>query len=153
MKSTLGFASAVALSLAAVTADRPADAQESPNEIVAVLNARNPTRALTRAQVRAMLLGQSAFWHGVVPVRPFAPAPGSAAARVAYGDLLAMSASQFQQHWLARQLAGQGVAPPTVAGPQDVAQQVARAPGGIAVMLASDAWSLNAPGVRVVPVN
>lgn len=153
MKSRLGFAAAAALTLSALAVGPRAVAQDAPDGLVAVLNARNPTRALTRAQVRAMLLGQSAFWHGVVPVRPFAPAPGSAAARVAYGDLLSMSASQFQQHWLARQLAGQGVAPPTVSSAQEAAQQIARAPGGIAIVLASDAWALNAPGVHVVPVN
>ena len=39
------------------------------DEIVVVVNARNPSTKITRTQLRSIYMGQTAFWHGVVPMK------------------------------------------------------------------------------------
>ncbi len=151
---TLGALRATLLAFALFVSAASAWAQQAQgNDLVVLINARNPTRRINRAQVRAMYLGQTSFWHGVVPVRLFAPSGSTAAGRAVFSGVLSMSAAEFAQHWQTRQLAGQGVAPPTFSNAQEVAQQIARAPGGIAVTVASDAWGVEGPNVRVIPLD
>jgi hypothetical protein len=38
-------------------------------DVVVLLNARNPTSSLSRDEACKFLFGQTAFWHGIVPVK------------------------------------------------------------------------------------
>jgi hypothetical protein len=126
-------------------------AARAAEELVVVVNARNPSKRLTRAELRAMLTGNRSFWHGVVPVKAVVRSPKSAAGQRLFAGVLAMEPGQFSAHWTARQLAGQGVAPEAVATAADVAARVAAAPGGVGVVTRDEAGALPAT-VKVIPL-
>jgi ABC-type phosphate transport system substrate-binding protein len=118
--------------------------------VVVLLNARNPTQSLSNTDLSKMFLGQTAFWHGVVPVKLVLRPDGSMAARMFYETALGMSPQAFRKHWDELQLSGRGVSPKPLATPEEVATAVASMPGGIGYALASEAWKLNNKGVKVV---
>jgi ABC-type phosphate transport system substrate-binding protein len=118
--------------------------------VVVLLNARNPTQALSNAELSKMFLGQTAFWHGVVPVKLVLRPDGSIAAKTFYETALGMTPQAFRKHWDEQQLSGRGVAPKPFATPDEVATAVAQMPGGIGYALASEAWKLSNKGVKVV---
>ena len=136
----LGVALAVALPATAVAG--------SGDKVVILLNARNPTAKLTKAQIQNFFLGATAFWHGVVPAKVIVrPATGEAG-KAFYGPVLGRSAQGFAKHWDKLQLSGRAVAPTTARTVQDVAKAVAGSPGAISFALASEAWQLS--GIKVV---
>lgn len=120
--------------------------------VVVVLNARNPTQRMSRAEVKNLFLGNTAFWNGVVPVKLVIRAPDTSASTVFYGDILGMSAQRFDGHWSSRQLAGQGVAPQKAASPDELARLIRGLPGGVGFMLASEVWDVQPDGVRVLEI-
>jgi len=126
-------------------------AVRAADELVVVVHARNPSKKVTRADLRAMLTGNKSFWHGVVPVKAVVRSPSSEAGQRLFADVLAMEPGQFSAHWTARQLAGQGVAPESVATAADVAARVAAAPGGVGVVTRDEATALPAT-VKVIPL-
>lgn len=129
-----------------------AGAGESEEGVVILLNARNPTQSLGAAEVTKIFLGQTAFWHGVVPVRVVLRPDGNIAAKTFYESVLKMTPQAFRKHWDELQLSGRAVAPKAVAGADEVAAMIAQAPGAIGYALASEAWKLNNKGVKVVQV-
>lgn len=118
--------------------------------VVMVLNARNPTQNLSAAEVKAIYLGQTSFWHGVVPMKVVGRPPTSAAATAMFDDVLGVSAQKYQEIWTAKQLAGQGIAPAAEADPAKVMELVAKNPGAIAYVLASEAWAQPPEGIRYI---
>jgi ABC-type phosphate transport system substrate-binding protein len=118
--------------------------------VVVLLNARNPTQSLSHAELSKMFLGQTAFWHGVVPVKLVLRPDGSMAAKSFYDTALGMSPQSFRKHWDELQLSGRGVAPKPLATPEEVANAVAQMPGGVGYALASEAWKLSNKGVKVI---
>jgi ABC-type phosphate transport system substrate-binding protein len=120
--------------------------------IVVLLNARNPTQAISSADLAKLFLGQTVFWHGVVPVRALLRPDGSLAAKTFCDTALHMSPQAFRKHWDEIQLSGRAVAPKVLATADEVAQAVAQAPGGIGYALSSEAWKLNNKGVKVIQV-
>ncbi|HEY6879034.1 MAG TPA: hypothetical protein VI299_13500 [Polyangiales bacterium] len=127
----------------------PVSAEEADG-VVVLVNARNPTQTLTNAEVSKMFLGQTAFWHGVVPVKVVLRPDGSVAAKSFYETALGMTPQAFRKHWDEVQLSGRGVAPKPLATPEEVASAVASMPGGIGYALASEAWKLNHKGVKII---
>lgn len=117
--------------------------------VVVLLNARNPTPGLSRDEAHKFFFGQTAFWHGVVPVKVFVPPDASESAKAFYESVLNTTAQAFRKHWNELQLAGRGVAPKELAI-AELAQTIAKTPGGIGFALASEAWQV--PGVKGVPV-
>jgi hypothetical protein len=144
------FSVLAALSLAADTHSHKAGAQ-SEEGVVVIINARNPTNTLAVAEVRKLFLGQTAFWHGVVPVKAVVRPESSAPAK-AFFSLIGISGQAFQKQWDELQLAGRGVAPKSLGSIQDVATAVSQVPGGIGYALASEAWSVQLKGVKVIPL-
>ena len=136
--------------VAPLSATRPARAQ-SDDGVVAIINARNPTNALGVAEAKKLFLGQTAFWHGVVPVK-ITTRPEAAPAAKAFYALLGHTSQSFQKQWDELQLAGRGVSPRPIGPIQDVAAAVAKAPGGISFGLASEAWNLQLKGVKIIPI-
>lgn len=125
------------------------DAVAQAGNVVVLLNARNPTPALSRDEAYKYFFGQTAFWHGVVPVKVFVPADGSESAKAFYEPVMNTTAQAFRKHWNELQLAGRGVAPKELAI-GELAQTIAKTPGGIGFALASEAWQI--PGVKGVSV-
>jgi ABC-type phosphate transport system substrate-binding protein len=120
----------------------PAHAQ-SEDAVVILLNARNPTQTLGKGDLVKIFLGQTAFWHGVVPVKVLIRPDGSQAAKVFYEKMLSTTPQAFRKHWDELQRAGRGVAPRVLGSVEDLAQAVTQAPGSIGFALASEAWALN----------
>lgn len=134
---------------AAIMAAAPVASQAS-DSVVVLVNARNPTKALTRAQLRNMFLGTTGFWHGVVPVKVFVRATSTPAAKAFFEPFVGQSPQAFAKHWDKLQLSGRGVAPTTASSAQDLAAKIAAVPGGIGFSLASEVKNL--PGVKVVTI-
>jgi len=124
---------------------------QSDEGVVVLVNARNPTNALALAEAKKLFLGQTSFWHGVVPVK-IVTRPDSSPAAKAFFALIGQSAQSFQKQWNELQLAGRGVAPKAVGSIQDVATAVAQTPGGISFALASEAWNVQLKGVKIIPI-
>lgn len=127
-------------------------AGEADEGVVVLLNARNPTQSIGTTDLTKIFLGQTAFWHGVVPVRVVLRPDGGIAAKTFYETVLKMTPQAFRKHWDEIQLSGRAVAPKVIASPEEVAALVAQAPGGIGYALASEAWKLNNKAVKIVQV-
>ena len=136
--------------VAQLSGTRSARAQ-SDDSVVVIIIARNPTNALGVAEAKKLFLGQTAFWHGVVPVKITTRPEASPAAKAFY-SLLGHTPQSFQKQWDELQLAGRGVAPRPLGPIQDVAAAVAKTPGGISFGLASEAWNVQLKGVKIIPV-
>jgi ABC-type phosphate transport system substrate-binding protein len=144
---------AIALLVLAGVLVGPRAARGQVNDgVVMIIHPRNPTQTLSSADVKKMFLGQTGFWHGVVPVKLVVRPDDSAAAKLFYPSVLAMTPQAFRKHWDKLQLAGRGVAPDVAASIDDVVKAVTRTPGGIAFALASETWKLQGKDVKVVPV-
>ena len=140
----------VSVVLLGLTLTLPGSAQGAGDQIVVVLNARNPTKDINTKQLKNIYLGNVAFWHGVVPITVLSRPDTSDASKVFFDDVLHMSAQRFDGHWSSRQLAGQGVAPTVVGSAEDLAAAVKASPGAIGFMLASEAWGTPPDGLTVV---
>lgn len=145
--------SALAALVLALAPERASSQQADGNQLVVVLHARNPTRRMTTEQLKNLMLGNVAFWHGVVPVKVFVRPPNSPAAQVLFDKVIEMPASRFNEHWTAKQLAGQGIAPTVLATPEHVVGEVAKVPGAVGIILQSEAWNIQLTGVNVIPLN
>lgn len=150
VRQSLPLVAAFAVALLATLFGRAARAGDD-DRVLIMLNARNPTQNLTNADVRKLFLGQTAFWHGVVPVKVAVRPDSSEAARQFYA-LLGMTPQAFRKHWDELQLAGRGVAPKTIGTAQEIAQAIGQIPGGIGFVLASETWSLQSRTVKVIEV-
>jgi len=128
----------------------PAHAQ-SEDSVVILLNARNPTQTLAKGDLVKIFLGQTAFWHGVVPVKVLIRPDGSQAAKVFYEKVLSTTPQAFRKHWDELQLAGRGVSPRVFGSVEELSQAITQAPGSIGFALASEAWALNGnKGIKVI---
>jgi ABC-type phosphate transport system substrate-binding protein len=125
-------------------------ADVTSDKIVAVVNARNPTSKLTKAEIKNIYLGNTGFWNGVVPMKVFGRPPEGPAGKTFIETVLGMNGQRYTAHWSARELAGQGVAPEKVGTADALAEKVRAAPGGIGFMLASEAWATPPAGVKVI---
>ena len=120
------------------------------DNLVLLVNARNPTTAISPGEAKKIYLGNKAFWHGVVPIKVLQRPPGTAAEQAFMEQIMGMTSQRFAAHWSSRELAGKGVTPEAVADAAEIAKIVAATPGGIAYLLASEAWATNNPGVRII---
>jgi ABC-type phosphate transport system substrate-binding protein len=147
--SLVTFAFVVALVLSG-SSERPARAQ-AKDGVVLVVNARNPTQRLSKAEAAKLFLGQTAFWHGVVGVKIIVRPDDSAASKQFYGKVLDMTPQAFRSHWDKLQLSGRAVAPEVIGSIDEVARKVAATPGGLAFALASETW-IDLKGIKLIEV-
>lgn len=145
--SALLFLGAIA---AATLLGMPHGRAQSEETVVVLLNARNPTQTLSKAELSKIFLGQTVFWHGVVPVKVVVRPDSSLAAKTFYQSILGLTPQAFRKHWDEVQLAGRGVAPKALGTVDETATAVAASPGSIGFALASEAWKLSVKGVKVV---
>ncbi|HEX6241725.1 MAG TPA: hypothetical protein VFZ61_12545 [Polyangiales bacterium] len=125
---------------------------QSEEGVVIVLNARNPTSALSASEASKIFLGQTAFWHGVVPVKVMIRPDGSIAAKMFYESVLKQTPQAFRKHWDELQLSGRGVAPKAYGSAEELAAAVAGAPGGIGFALSSEIWKVQNKGIKVINI-
>lgn len=123
---------------------------QSDEGVVLVLNARNPTQALSSSEVAKIFLGQTVFWHGVVPVKVMLRPDGSLAAKMFYASILKQTPQAFRKHWDELQLSGRGVTPKAYGGAEELAHAIAQAPGAIGFALTSEIWKVQNKGIKVV---
>jgi ABC-type phosphate transport system substrate-binding protein len=121
---------------------------QTGEEVVLIINGRNPTQSLPKAELIKLFLGQTSFWHGVVPVRLFVRPDSSKAAQALYEPILGMTPQSFRKHWDEVQLAGKGVSPKSYDSVESLALEISRSPGAIGFGLTSEAWQMN--GVKVI---
>ncbi len=122
------------------------------DEVVLLLNKRNPTKKIPRGKVSSMFLGNTAFWHGVVPVKLVVRGDKSPAAAAFYEPVVQMSGSRFDAYWTSRQLAGQGVKPDSVDAVDAAIELVKKSPGAISFALKSELEGKALDGVKVIPL-
>lgn len=125
---------------------------QSEEGVVIVLNARNPTQGLSVSEASKIFLGQTVFWHGVVPVKVMIRPDGSVAAKMFYESVLKQTPQAFRKHWDELQLSGRGVAPKAYGGAEEMAAAIAAAPGGIGFALSSEIWKVQNKGIKVVNI-
>lgn len=125
-----------------------------PPKFFAVLNAKNPTRQVRVADVRAMFMGTTSFWNGVVPIKLVLVARTETVVGTAFfEDVLGTTGKRFTQHWTTRQLAGQGTSPDVVDDVVALCTRVKASPGAISVVSAAEAETARTqPGVKVLPI-
>lgn len=120
--------------------------------VIVVLNQRNPTQNIDKAQLKSIYLGNTAFWHGVVPMKVYTQPADSDATKTFLDDILGITFQRYQQSWASRELSGQGVAPAVVDDAQSVIDSVRGAPGGIGFLTPSSAWTVAPEGVKFLEV-
>lgn len=121
-------------------------------DVVIVLNARNPTLKLSVTELKAIYLGQTSFWHGVVPMKVLARPMSSKPSQIFLEGVLHTTPQKYERTWTAKQLAGQGIAPTELATADEVVTQVAANPGAIGFITAEEAWAEEPAGVKYVLV-
>lgn len=137
--------------IAMLVAVAGAPAHAAPADYVVVINARNPTASIGVDELKKIFLGQTAFWHGVVPMTVIMRPPGSDVGGGFLADVLQTSAQKYERTWASKQLSGQGIAPTNAASTEELVQGVASRPGAIGFLLASEAWSLP-DTVKSIPI-
>lgn len=140
----------VSLAAATLTPGAQPSRGQGSNEVVIIINARNPTSGLSSSQVQKLFMGTTGFWHGVVPVKVFVRPSAGDPAKAFFGKVLKKSAQAYAKHWDKLQLSGRAVAPKAIGGAADLSAAIAKTPGGIGFALASEAWSVS--GVKVIPI-
>jgi hypothetical protein len=129
-----------------------APAQSADERYYAVLNAKNPTRTVHTADVKALFMGTTSFWNGVVPVKLVGRSEKGVGAAF-FTAVLGTNAQRFQQHWTTRQLAGLGTTPEMLDDITAVAGRVRSSPGAISVVSEAEVAAARAlPGVKVLPI-
>jgi ABC-type phosphate transport system substrate-binding protein len=142
----IGWAVGAVLLAAALTVAR-GPALASAAEIVVVVNDRVPATHLSRAEVRAIFLGQHQFWDGIriVPVTYPDAAP---IMQVFLGRVLGMGLKEYRSWWIKR-IFREGDTPPVrVNSPLDALQTIGANPGGIGFVRADQLGQMN--GMREV---
>ncbi len=120
------------------------------DEVVLLLNKRNPTKKIPRGKVVSMFLGNTAFWHGVVPVKLVVRGAKTDAGNAFYESVVQMTGARYEAYWTSRQLAGQGVKPENADTITRVVELVKKNPGAISFALASEVEGHDLAGVKVV---
>jgi ABC-type phosphate transport system substrate-binding protein len=141
---------ALALALVVVTLAAPRGSTSQETGVVVVLNARNPTKGMSMSKAKQIYLGQTAFWHGTVPIKVYARPGSSSAGQTFYQKVLGMNAGSFTKHWTSRQLSGKGVAPQSVGQAEDLASKIRKAPGSIGFMLPAEAEQVGSSGLKFI---
>ena len=120
------------------------------DDVVVIVNKKNPTRKINISTVKNIYLGQKAFWHGTVPIRVFIVEKKASSGK-AILNLLDMTASQYENYWVKRALAGKGIQPATKTSASELAEAVAKSPTAMGVILRSDLDQLS-PKVRALKI-
>ncbi|MEQ8281004.1 MAG: hypothetical protein RMA76_36515 [Deltaproteobacteria bacterium] len=120
------------------------------DEVVLLLNKRNPTKKIPRGKVVSMFLGNTAFWHGVVPVKLVVRGAKTDAGNAFYEPVVQMTGARYEAYWTSRQLAGQGVKPQSADTITRVVELLKKNPGAISFALASEVEGQDLAGVKVV---
>jgi len=128
-----------------------APAEAGVGDYVLVVNARNPTASVSVDELKKIYLGQTAFWHGVVPMHVVMWPTDSKAGSGFLEHVLATSAQKYDRTWASKQLSGQGIAPAVASSVDLVVTAVSSRPGAIGYMLASEAWTLP-DTVKSIPI-
>jgi ABC-type phosphate transport system substrate-binding protein len=146
--STLALVAATAASTAFPT--QTSRAQTAA--LVVAINDQADVQSLTKAELRGVYLGNVSFWEGNVRVRLFTRPTSSRAGRAFLQRIMQMTPSRFRQHWMQRQLSGQGVAPTSIGSARDLVERVSQTAGGIGFLLPEEATGLERPHVRLITI-
>jgi hypothetical protein len=145
------IALAAALALVAHLAWPSAVHTQTPT-LVAVLHQQNTAQQIGRTELRNMALGTTTFWSDNSPITLYVRPPSTPAGRELFRVVLQMTPTRYRQHWMSRQLSGQGVAPAVVESTADLVRRVARNTGAIGVATSEELQGATLTGVRSVPI-
>jgi hypothetical protein len=143
-KLTLVLAAAWVAGLAgALAADAPMVT------VAVVVNDRNPTIEISRAELRRVFAGEKRSWPGGLPVKLFVRAPG-AYERTVLLRLLGMSESDYKRYWTAQVFRGEAQAEPVALFSNSMQKEaVVVYPGAVALVSLQDVK----PGMKVVRID
>lgn len=115
-----------------------AAADETP-ELAVVVNRSTSLDAVTSGELRLMILGEKAKWPDGKPVTPVQTPPESSEKALLLKTVCKMSDSVLKRYYLQAAFTGKDIVPPKdVASAAALKQFVARTPGAIGCILASD---------------
>jgi hypothetical protein len=150
VKRLLHLVSAVSVASVAFIALLAAPARSADEHYYVLLNAKNPTRTVHVADVKALFMGTTSFWNGVVPVKLVARSEKTVGAAF-FAAVLGTNGQRFQQHWTTRQLAGLGTTPEMIDDVTTAAARVRASPGAISVANEAEAATARTlPGIKVL---
>jgi ABC-type phosphate transport system substrate-binding protein len=118
-------------------------------QYVVVVNASNPTTALSRAELASFLMGKATRWaHGAV-VAPSDLLVSSRIRQAFSKAVLGQPATAVRSYWEQQQFSGRGQAPPQFASDDEVLAFVRRTPGGVGYITMTTPLQ---PGTRALVV-
>lgn len=100
-------------------------------DVVAVVSARSPVTALSKAQVADIFLGRTALLPDGEQAAPIDQTEGSAARDEFYARFAGKSAAQIKAHWSKIIFTGRGQPPKEVSNSIEVKKRVAENPNAI----------------------
>lgn len=119
-------------------------------DVVVLTNAKNPTKAISKARAKSIYLGAYAFWSGVVPIKVLMRSTDIEASQVFLTNVVETSAQKFDQHWTSRQLAGKGVKPAKVKNLDELVESLRKNPGAIGFALESELEGVDLSGLKTL---
>jgi ABC-type phosphate transport system substrate-binding protein len=113
-----------------LVAERSARADGTPPFVI-VVNAKNPSSALTRDFIADAFLKKATRWDDGETIRPVDLGPGSGVRREFTSDVLKRSVAAVRSYWQQRIFSGRDVPPPELASDEAVLIYVQRNRGAI----------------------
>lgn len=113
-----------------------------------VVNKDNPVASISKAQLRKMMLGETAAWPGGAKVMVLLGPAGDASRGAALKEICGMSESDYSKQALQASFAGGTKAVKTLPNTGAVRQVVALTAGGVGIVEAGQ----GGPGLKVLPV-
>ena len=133
------MALALCCMLAAFLPVRPADAQSSAREPIAIVV--NPKTAVTNisfAELRRIFLGEQQFWPDRSKVTLLVRAPVAHERAVVLDEIYRMDEDQFRQYWIGKMFRAEVAGGPKIVYSADMAMNLVDvSPGSITVVLAA----------------
>ncbi|HEX3745511.1 MAG TPA: hypothetical protein VHW09_16320 [Bryobacteraceae bacterium] len=114
-----------------------------------VVNKDNPAASVNKAQLRKMMMGETAAWPGGAKVLILIGPAGDASRSAALKEICGMSESDYSKQALQVSFAGGGKSPVrTLPSTAAVRQAVALSPGALGIVEGTQ----GGPGLKILPV-
>lgn len=144
-----GACLAVLLAFACLATAQNAQTQNiQTDDIAVVVNSKNPTVALSAADLRKIFSGEKRLWPGGVPVKLIIRAP-QARERDVLLRLLRFNEDDYKRYWITQAYAGNSSEPVAVFSNGMQKEAVIAIPGAIALIAVTDLK----PGLKMLKID
>jgi ABC-type phosphate transport system substrate-binding protein len=100
-------------------------------DVVAVVSAKSPIRALSKSELENIFLGKASRFPDGTTAAPIDQAEGSSARSQFYDKIVGKSEAQMKSYWSKIIFTGRGQPPPTVSNDSEVKKRIAGNPAAI----------------------